>query len=79
MLIDFDVGEDINFVDCAFFEFFVFFEFDDGNDFDCVIFFIVIIDSTIDFAINSRTNRLIECIIFNVFDHGRAIINEESV
>lgn len=34
----FDVGENIDFVDCALFEFFVFFEASDLNHLDCVLF-----------------------------------------
>ena len=40
MLIFFDIGEDVDFVDGAFFQFFVFLEASDFDDFDCVLFIV---------------------------------------
>jgi hypothetical protein len=53
MLISFNVGEDINFVDSALFQFFIFPELGDGYDFDGILFFIVIVDGAIDLAVDS--------------------------
>jgi len=49
----FDVGEDVDFVDSAFFEFFVFFEFSDGDDFNGVLLLVVVVDGTVHLSVDS--------------------------
>lgn len=70
----FDVGEDIDFVDCAFFKFFVFFKLVDGYDFDGVLLFVVVIDGSIYFSVDSWADLFVEDIVLYIFYHPFWII-----
>lgn len=59
MLVSLDIGENVYLVDGALLKLFVLSEFGDGNDFDGILFFIVIIDGPVDFSVDPRANGLI--------------------
>jgi hypothetical protein len=51
-----DVGEDVDLVDCALLELFVFLEFIDGDHFDCVFLFVVVVYCAIDLPVYAGTD-----------------------
>jgi hypothetical protein len=53
VLVDFDVGEDVDFIYRALLEFFILSELGDGNYLDCVLLLVVVIDCTVDFPVDS--------------------------
>jgi hypothetical protein len=53
VLVDFDVGEDVDFIYRALLEFFILSELGDGNYLDCVLLLVVVIDCTVDFSVDS--------------------------
>ena len=68
-MIGFDIGQYIDLVDSTLLEFFIFSELDYGDDFDSILLFIIVIDCSINFTVDSWADRLIKCVIFNVFYH----------
>lgn len=78
MLVDFYVCEDIDFVDGAFLEFLILSKFIYGNDLYGIFFLIVVIDSAVYFSVNSGTYRLIQCVVFYVFDHDLVVMNKSG-
>lgn len=53
VLVDFDVGEDVDFIYRALLEFFILSELGDGNYLHCVLLLVVVIDCTVDFSVDS--------------------------
>jgi hypothetical protein len=53
VLVDFNVGEDVDFIYRALLEFFILSELGDGNYLDCVLLLVVVIDCTVDFSVDS--------------------------
>jgi hypothetical protein len=53
VLVDFDVGEDVDFIYRALLEFFILSELGDGNYLYCVLLLVVVIDCTVDFSVDS--------------------------
>ena len=53
MLMDLNVAEDVDFVDCTLLEFLVLSEASDGDDLNCILLLIRVIDCSIDFAVDS--------------------------
>lgn len=53
MLVDLDVGEDVDFIDSALLEFFVLSELCDGDHFDGEFFLVVVVDRAVDLAVYS--------------------------
>jgi hypothetical protein len=76
MLVYLDATENIYFIYSTLLEFFVLAESGDRNNFDCIFFLIDTVDSSIDFAVDSWANNLVEGIIFDVFDH--MFLNSDS-
>ncbi len=70
VFVDFDVGEDVDFIDGAFFEFFVLSEFGNWDDFDGVFFLVFVVYGAVDFAVDSGTDLFVEGVVFNVLWHG---------
>ena len=64
-----DVGEDVDLVDCALLELFVFLEFIDGDHFDCVFLFVVVVYCAIDLPVYAGTDRLVKNVVFDIFHH----------
>jgi hypothetical protein len=55
----FDIGEDIDFVDCTLLKLFILFKLGYGNDLNGVLLLIVVVDCTINLTVDSGTNRLV--------------------
>lgn len=53
MLIGLDIGQYIDLVDSTLLEFFIFSELDYGDDFDSILLFIIVIDCSINFTVDS--------------------------
>lgn len=70
MLVFFDIGEYIDFVDCTFLQFFVLLEPAHLDDFDCVLLVIVLIDGAVDLAVGSLADNFVERVVLNNADHA---------
>ena len=66
----FYVGENVDFIDCAFFELLVLFESSDFDDFDGVLFIIVFVDRPVDLSISSFTDNFVQCVVFDDSNHS---------
>lgn len=75
VLVDFNVGEDVDFIYRALLEFFILSELGDGNYLDCVLLLVVVIDCTVDFSVDSWTDGFIQGVVLDVFDHQTVIMN----
>jgi hypothetical protein len=53
MWVRLDVRQNIDLVYCAFFQLLIFFEFIDWNDFNSILFFIAVVNSAINLAIDA--------------------------
>lgn len=65
MLVFLDIGEDVNFIDRAFFQFFILFESPDFDDFDRILFIIVFVDGPVNLSIGSLAYNFVEGIVFD--------------
>ena len=69
MLILFDVGQNINFMHCTFFQLFVGLKFLHLNNFDCIFLIIKFIDCPVHFPISSFTDNFIQSIVLDNSNH----------
>lgn len=67
--VDFDVAEDVDFVDRALLQLLVLPEARNGNHLDRVLLLVGVIDGSVDLAIDPRSDDLIERIVFDVLYH----------
>ena len=70
----FDVGKDINFVNSTLLKFLIFFESTHLDNFNRILLTIKFVDSSIDFAIGSFTNDLIQCVVLDNSNHDMNIL-----
>lgn len=75
MFIFFDVGEYINFVNCALFQFFVLFEATHLDDFDRILPTVVFVNSPVDLAVSPLSDYLVERVVFDYADHELFCLN----
>jgi hypothetical protein len=54
-----DIRENVYFVNSAFLQFFVLFELVYGNDLYGVFLFVVVVDCSVNLAVNTRTDRFV--------------------
>jgi len=66
----FDIGENINFVDCAFLEFLVLLETPHLDDFDCVLLVVVLVYGPVDLTVCSLSDYFVEGVVLNNADHA---------
>ena len=69
MFVLLNICQDINFMDCAFLEFFVCQKFPDFDHLDSILFIVNFIDCSIDFAIGALSNNLIQSVVFDYPNH----------
>ena len=69
MVVVLDVGQDVDFVDCALFEFFVLSEFGYRDYFDRVLLFVVVVDRAVHFAVDARADLVVQSVVFDILDH----------
>ena len=74
MLIFFDVCEDIDLIDCTFFQFFIFLEAANLNNLDCVLLVIIFVDRSINFSVCTFSDYLVKSVILNYANHQSIII-----
>jgi hypothetical protein len=70
MLIFLYIGEDIDFVDGALLQFFILLEPAHLDDFDSVLFVIVLVYGPIDLTVGSLPYNFVECVVLNNANHG---------
>lgn len=64
-----DVGEDVDLVDRALLELLVLLEFVYRDHLDRVFLLVVVVYRTIDLPVDARADRLVQHVVFDVFDH----------
>ena len=64
-----NVRENVDLVDSTLLEFFVLFEFVDGDNLDGVFLFVVVVDSSVDLTVNSGTDLLVKDVVLYIFYH----------
>ena len=64
-----DVCKDIDFIDCAFFQFLIFFEPAYFNHFDRIFLIIIFVDGTVYFTVGTLPDNLIESVVFDYAHH----------
>lgn len=64
-----DVGEDVDLVDRALLELLVLLEFVYRDHLDRVFLLVVVVYRTVDLPVDARTDRLVQHVVFDVFDH----------
>lgn len=69
MLVFLYIGQDVDFVDCALFEFFVLFESANFYDFYSVFLIVVFVDSSIDLTVCSFSDDFVESVVLNDSHH----------
>lgn len=69
MFMFFDVCENIDLIDSTLLKFLVLSKLGNRNDFNSILFFIIVIYCSVNFSIDTWSNRFIKCIILDVFDH----------
>ena len=74
VLMFFDVGKDVNFVNSTLLKFLIFFESTHLDNFNRILLTIKFVDSSIDFAIGSFTNDLIQCVVLDNSNHDMNIL-----
>ena len=69
MVMFLDVGENIDLVDSALFEFFVFFKPADLNDFDSVLFRVELVGGSVDLSVGSFADNFVKSVVFDDSNH----------
>ena len=64
-----DVGEDVDLVDRALLELLVLLEFVYRDHLDRVFLLVVVVYRTVDLPVDARADRLVQHVVFDVFDH----------
>lgn len=69
MLMFLDIGENIYLIDSTLLKLFILFKSPDFDDFDCVLFGIEFVGSSVDFSVGTLANYLIKSVVFDDSDH----------
>lgn len=64
-----DVGEDVDLVDRALLELLVLLEFVYRDHLDRVFLLVVVVYRAVDLPVDARADRLVQHVVFDVFDH----------
>lgn len=75
VLILLDIGEDVDLVDSALFQFFVLFEPAYLDDFDRIFLAVQLVYSPVDLTVSPLTYYFVECVVLNNPDHPSPKIN----